>query len=300
MRAKKIGKKYGDLEVIDFLGDKQYLCRCVCGNEIIVQTTELRNDKHRCKTSCGCKKHIVQKNEDYFDVIDSDDKAYLIGLLVSDGNINYKKGTYGFEITLQNQDKGVLEQIKKNLDSDINIREYETKGTFPNGMSKVSKVARLSIHSKKIATKLIEMNITPKKSLTTNIDFENIFSDDLIGSFLRGVYDGDGSIIPYIRKDRNEPCVIITLTGNYEFLKHIQDFLLEKWNVNSSLIDKKKPSQKVYTLSIHGQKSCYDFLKKIYKNNTICIERKYQKYLKAIEILEKALFKTQSTIPSEV
>lgn len=297
MRHKKIGRIYGDLEVVDFLGDKKYLCRCSCGNEIVVKTTELRNDKRRCTTNCGCKKHIVNKDENYFDIIDTDDKAYILGLLASDGNILHKKGTHGFELTLQIGDIKVLEKIKEFLKSDVNIRTYITRGTFPDGSETFTEVARLNIYSMKIAERLVSLGLTPKKSLTIDMDFENIFSEELIGSFFRGLWDGDGTICIY--KNNNKDAVVLNLIGNYKFLNHIKKFLNEKWHINTSLHKKHKDS-KVYVLSIHQRLSCYKFLEQIYKNNTICIERKYNKYLESKKILENALSKTQSTIPTEV
>lgn len=299
MRHKKIGRIYGDLEVIDFLGDKKYLCRCSCGNEIVVKTTELRNDMRRCTTNCGCKKHVVHKDENYFDIIDTDDKAYILGLLASDGSINYKKGSNSFDLTLQIGDIGVLEKIKYFLKSDVNIRTYTTKGTFPDGSKKNTEVARLSIYSIKMVERLIELGLTPNKSLTINMDFENIIPEELIGSFFRGLWDGDGTICPHVRKDRKKEAVAISLVGNYDFLNHIKKFLKEKWAINTSLFLKHKNS-KIYVLSMHERLSCYKFLEKIYKNNTICIDRKHKKYLKSKKILETALSKTQSTIPMEV
>ena len=51
----EIGKVYGKLTVIDFADNigtrKAWLCKCECGNEIVVKGTDLRTGR---KTHCGC------------------------------------------------------------------------------------------------------------------------------------------------------------------------------------------------------------------------------------------------------
>jgi hypothetical protein len=63
MRKNIIGQKYGKLEVIDYSrthtqpsGQKKalWLCRCECGNEVEVRTSNLK--KKSGTVSCGCEK----------------------------------------------------------------------------------------------------------------------------------------------------------------------------------------------------------------------------------------------------
>jgi hypothetical protein len=49
-------------------------------------------------------------NENYFDVIDSHDKAYILGFLFADGCNNPKK--YTISISLQEEDKDILEKMR--------------------------------------------------------------------------------------------------------------------------------------------------------------------------------------------
>jgi len=50
-------------------------------------------------------------HEDFFDVIDSQEKAYILGLLYADGSNNIKKSS--IEITLTEKDKEILDRIAK-------------------------------------------------------------------------------------------------------------------------------------------------------------------------------------------
>ena len=59
----EIGNKYGKLTVIDFSQERirgrvSWLCKCECGNEIVVIGTDLRIGK---KTQCGCQGHANKK-----------------------------------------------------------------------------------------------------------------------------------------------------------------------------------------------------------------------------------------------
>lgn len=287
MRCKKIGNRYGNLTVIDFLGNKKYLCKCDCGNEIIVKTTELRyDDMNKCTTSCGCKKHVVHKNENFFSNINTEEKAYILGLLAADGNILDSKGSHGFELTLQKQDKSVLEKMKAAMECDATIREYIAHGTFPNGSEKYSEVCRITVYSMQIGTDLVNLGLTAKKSLTLFFDL-NKLPDKLIGHFLRGYYDGDGSIICYNDNFKKKKCVVISLIGNYEYLTYLKNYYLSNYGITSSLVDGKKPSGKTFYLFINSEKGINKFLELLYNDSHIYIERKYKKYQEAISLLNK-------------
>lgn len=47
----RTGHRYGKLTVLGSAGDKKWLCRCDCGNEIIVRSCNLSNGNTK---SCGC------------------------------------------------------------------------------------------------------------------------------------------------------------------------------------------------------------------------------------------------------
>lgn len=50
-RIDRIGKRYGRLIVIKYVGNGKHLCKCDCGNEVEVKTYNLANDTTK---SCGC------------------------------------------------------------------------------------------------------------------------------------------------------------------------------------------------------------------------------------------------------
>ena len=78
-------------------------------------------------------KKFVRKydlNEEYFDVINCPNKAYILGLLYSDGSNNPKKGT--ISISLQEEDMKLLEIVRKEIGSEkpLEYLDYSNKNDY--------------------------------------------------------------------------------------------------------------------------------------------------------------------------
>ena len=66
VRKDLTGEHFGDWEVLEYLGDKKYLCRCSCGVERAVATYSLTSGKSK---NCGNKsKHIVEGQKKFKDL----------------------------------------------------------------------------------------------------------------------------------------------------------------------------------------------------------------------------------------
>lgn len=124
--------------------------------------------------------------EDYFDIIDTDEKAYILGFFIADGTIDSFTNRMG--ISIQSSDKEVLDLIKFELNISNNI-------IISNRHPELRKEqAQLRWSSKHMVNTLKEYNILPRKTY----DSEFIFPFDKIPeqfyrSFIRGFIDGDGS-----------------------------------------------------------------------------------------------------------
>lgn len=57
-----IGKKFGELTIIEYLGNSTYLCRCSCGNKVELVSGNLNKGCHK---SCGCKSaELMRESKD--------------------------------------------------------------------------------------------------------------------------------------------------------------------------------------------------------------------------------------------
>ena len=124
-------------------------------------------------------RHTLNKN--YFKNIDTEEKAYWLGFIAADGCV-YKmsKNAYRLQINLSAVDIGHLELFNDCIESDYIITQKKVNN---------SDTCILKISSKEFTDNLINLGITPNKSLI--VQMPNI-SQDLIRHFIRGYFDGDG------------------------------------------------------------------------------------------------------------
>lgn len=129
-------------------------------------------------------------DESYFDEINTEAKAYFLGLLYADGYNNEERNCV--QISLQEQDKEILELFNKEIKSNrpllfLNLKKYNKNN---------QNCYRLSISSVKISKRLKELGCLQKKSF--KIIFPTFLREDLIRHFIRGYFDGDGSFGSYL------------------------------------------------------------------------------------------------------
>lgn len=141
---------------------------------------------------------VNNQNDDYFESIDSADKAYFLGLLYADGNVYLKRNRV--QITLQNEDIEILIKF-------ANAIGYT--GPFYNDRKKYTKMI---ICSKKMVQDLIRVGCIPKKSLILQFPTQEQVPEQLIGHFIRGYFDGDGSV--YLQ-DGKFPAASFTSTESF-------------------------------------------------------------------------------------
>ena len=130
-----------------------------------------------------------QINEDFFDNIDTEENAYILGFFYADGtNCELNDSLIGISFTQLEQDVDILEKIKSAMDADYNfykcIQPTNDKVKY-----------KFSINSQKLSKRLSELGAPPRKSLILKFPNKDIFkSEDLIRHFIRGYFDGDGCI----------------------------------------------------------------------------------------------------------
>lgn len=127
--------------------------------------------------------HNPQLRRDYFDNIDSYDKAYFLGLLLTDGNVS---GNSHVKLELQISDKYILETFTKYIKSSNKVLEYiRDKG------NKILHTAAFSVKSPELVQALSKYSIVPRKLTKTTLP---ILHPDMMPHLIRGMIDGDGFI----------------------------------------------------------------------------------------------------------
>lgn len=129
-------------------------------------------------------------DETFFNVIDNEKKAYWLGFIIADGCIyrGSDKWSYRLHINLSIKDLNHLEKFLNDLSADYTIEESISK---EHNKIKSTKIATVKINSTRLCKDLLSLGISTNKSM--NEIFPNI-PDHLYRHFIRGYFDGDGSI----------------------------------------------------------------------------------------------------------
>jgi len=225
-------------------------------------------------------KPLYKIDETYFENIDNEEKSYFLGIIFADGYLNEKRNY--MSLSIQENDVDILEKLKKSINTDkplqlIKRKEKNTKNQY-----------RLLITRKKIVHDLKKLGVNQCKSLTCNPNKLNIKNQSLIKHFLRGYYDGDGSITFY--KTRNTFNSTINICCTYEFFNFFSDFIYDNLNIKCILSKRFKNDKNIYDLRICGNRKVKKFLKYIYDDSNIYLDRKWKKYYE-FEILNEKLKK---------
>ena len=223
-------------------------------NVLIYYNIEIRpaHQKGHSKGTSKNRKYFFDL--DYFEKIDTEEKAYWLGFLYADGYVSYK-GT--ISLGLQEKDKDHLEKLKKSIKAEQIELQYK----------KNTKSYSLNLGSVKMANDLIKLGCTQAKSLILEFPTIEQVPEHLVHHFMRGYFDGDGCI--YVPEDKNH-CYFSVL-GTHNFLDKYEEILLKNihkdtWNEN--------------TESIHygGKNQIQKIFNYLYKDATIYLDRKYEKF----------------------
>lgn len=235
------------------------------------------------------KKYTI--NEQYFENIDTPNKAYVLGLWYADGN-NYIGDDNSYRVSIKQceANKDVIYKIANELDSTYPIKEY-----IPE---KGSHQFILTIYSKKMSEDLTKLGCVPRKSLV--LEFPTNIQQNLIPHFIRGYFDGDGCVWNGQRKkmrvkdpsreegfrERIVHNVKFTFTGNYSFINSLQDYLVKvgivnkktKLNFSKAKNPNNTTSENVCTMEYSGRKQLKSLYNFMYKNSTIHCDLKKSKF----------------------
>lgn len=199
---------------------------------------------------------IYSVNEDYFENIDNQEKAYWLGLLYADGYNSEERGYVRFGQA--KKDKELVYKFK-------NILEAEHPVVFNERHGKVQDFYQISVSSVKLSKDLARHGCMQNKTFKT--EFPNI-PEELYSHFIRGYFDGDGSIW------NSSGYPNISITGNIGLLERIQEILMKECQLNKTkLISRRKNS--IVDIRYGGRnqiRRIYDYL---YKDATTFLSRKH-------------------------
>jgi intein-encoded DNA endonuclease-like protein len=215
-------------------------------------------------------------DENYFENIDSHEKAYWLGWLFSDGFMIENNNRIG--IRLHPKDIEILEKFKTCLKADVPIHVYHSKRKpnlkrgFKGGDQSIS---QFIFCNRKICQDLKQYGMKDKKSLT--LEFPKI-DHKYLYSFLRGYIDGDGCICISKDKKHNQYKFTVAIISAKKFINELY-ILLQKEGFQFG-VNRANRCKNTYVLTLSRKNEVVKFLDKIYEQdgNYFRLTRKYNKY----------------------
>lgn len=222
----------------------------------------------------GLKKYPYSCDYRFFDIIDTEEKAYWLGFIYADGwiSVNHKTNSGCVGIELQIRDIEHLRKFNKSLCGNYKIIEKESQ-CKPSPNKEFRKHCQIRIYSIDMVEDLQKHGITNTK--TYDMTFPEL-PDALIKHFIRGYFDGDGSLYERHRKEYVVPqCNFYS--ASKVFLESLRKYLHDT-GFNTYFWQEKRDEKYVtsYTLALAGKSNNESFLNYIYKDSIVYLDRKYQ------------------------
>ncbi len=210
-----------------------------------------RPPKYKCK-------------EDYFDIIETDSQAYILGFIWADGSLSKRTG---LSIVIGRKDIEIIEFIKNQMQTNVPFR-----------FIKDGKYVGLHINRIKIYQSLVKLGLGKNRS-QNNVPIPNI-KLDLMPHFLRGFFDGDGSIW-------KAEGYRVGFTKGYNFLSWIKERLLEYGITSGNIRMRRKNNPNGCSMDITGRKNIEKLYSLLYTDSKFALYRKEKLFIAAKEYYKK-------------
>ena len=215
----------------------------------------------------------------FFGAIETELQAYLLGFYAADGNINEKRKT--FRIHLQKDDAELVYLYKDIISPDarlFTIQERQVKGRNGQLVTAHESIG-VDINSSVICNDLVNLGFGYKKTYD-ELHLPQI-SPDLIRHFVRGYFDGDGTISshyckpdPKWHKNERVRSYASICAKTDTLLLEIQNLFKEN-NIKSSMCFARRDEMWILTVPKSQLKKLFDLF---YKDSYFYLSRKYNKF----------------------
>ena len=193
--------------------------------------------------------------------------AQFFGLIMSDGCLRKEgRNKTAWAVRLSLKDIEFIDELHKNI----------CVGNKVQFTSRGAGCATIKYRNSNSINFMIRHGLAEAKSLT--LQFPKNIPDEYLNHFIRGFFDGDGSIVARTTKYNTYFQVSIT-SGSYDFLQILQSVLKDKYNITSQIYADGRITNKAYYLRITKHSEICKFRSMIYKDATTYLDRKYQKFL---------------------
>eukprot|EP01084_Bolivina_argentea_P256611 432095_1 len=197
--------------------------------------------------------------------------AYWLGFLFADGSVQEMGSNYQIALKLKCIDHSHVEKYKNALMSGYHL-----------GLCKNKENCSVShtIYDNILAMDLIQLGCIPRKSL--KLEWPRDIPDEYVHHFVRGYFDGDGSI----SFSKGNKVLDVSFYGTSNFITYLQLYLKEKVLYSHVAKGGIYANKNIIQLRYGGVSSTLAVLNWIYKDSdsSTRLDRKYALYMKFREI----------------
>ena len=208
------------------------------------------------------------KNENYFDCIDTEFKAYILGFICADGYIGVHDDFCMVLSDIYDENYNTLKHLKDELDTDLTIQHRHTKEGYGNYTFKFS--------NSHIVSSLIDLGITHNK-LKSRTSIPNI-PHSLIRHFVRGLFDGDGSICKYWDNTDNRERIELSFLGNPNLLLQVAQVIEHECSTSIFNYKNVRRIENLYKISSRGLKKISLIKDYLYNNANYYLNYKHERF----------------------
>ena len=234
---------------------------------------------HVKKSRLGLKNEpIYSYDRNKFKKIMTEDDAYWLGFLYADGYVCHTEHSWWYGVELQDRDIGHLRKLNKYMNGNMHIDTFYKKSPTSDN---ICKMCRLAYYSKQLVINLVNSGCVQRKSKIITMPF-GIVPDELMRHFIRGYFDGDGSCGIYQHSERKHlryPRAKITC-GSHDFVNQLKEYL-NNVDIRCGIITSKEEN---YDMFFSGKDNVVNFLKYMYDDSHIYLDRKYEIYKQCLDI----------------
>lgn len=200
-----------------------------------------------------------RQDDSFFDVIDTEEKAYWLGFLFADGNVRSRSPNHGeIRLSLKISDREHVEKFKAAI-----------KSQSPICVTHRGVAVTLTVTSRQLFDALVRLGCVPNK---TNNHGTPKLPDHLVRHFYRGYIDGDGCI--YVKGVR----VGLFILGPAKFLTTLRAWIQRKTRLPGRELQLTGDNNVISRLDYGGGQQVQYILDHIYGDSQISLSRKLQKY----------------------
>lgn len=204
-------------------------------------------------------------DDDFFECIDSEIKAYWLGFLLADGNISYT-GRYNksnvLRCTLKREDKGHLQKLMAAINTNKPVKDIIAINR-KTGKKHLASFARISCT--KLCHDLNKLGWQPFKRNGVTTILDNI-PDHMKRHTVRGLIDGDG----WISQNRIQNRWTI---GYCDLFATVVQWVKDWLSIGGTRVFCTK-NNKAFRISYHGTNQINHIVRLLYCNCTIALDRK--------------------------